>query len=575
MNRKILIAIAWPYVNGDIHVGHLAGYLIPADIVARFHRIIGNDVLMVSGSDAHGTPITIEADKKGKSAQEVVDYYHQRDVELFEFFRLSYSLYTLTTTKNHSQVVQELFLNLLENGYIIKKTEKQYYSSEDNKFLPDRYVEGTCPHCGAKDQRSDQCETCGRMIGQGEIIDPKSKLTGSEVILQDTEHYYLDLSGLQKDVSGFLKDKEELWKGWVFAEASGWIKEGLNPRAITRDLDWGVEIPVDKIGDDMMLDRVNEKRFYVWFDAVIGYLSASKEWSERVAGEKQGDSPVIYRYDESQSTDWKNWWYNNDAFHYYFMGQDNVVFHTIMWPAQLLGYDKEIHLPDNVAANKFMNYEGKKFSKSKNWIIDAREIGEKYTVDAVRFFVAVNLPENKEGNFVWEEFYASINNELVANLGNFINRTLVFLEKRFDGKIEVQESEIDSEVKSQVESVFEETREFINSVKLTRAIDRILEFSAFGNKYFNDTEIWTVIKTDPQKAQKIMGNLVQIISALRILIAPFMPEASENLAELISQNPNIDRVGEDFWKFKPILDFKLSKTVTPLFAKIDLESSGQ
>jgi len=396
MNKQILVAIAWPYVNGDLHVGHLAGYLLPADIFARYQRLRGNDVLMVSGSDCYGTPITVEADKQGLTSKEVVEKYHQKDIKLFKQYGLSYNLYTKTTTDNHKRVVQELFLDLLKNDIIVKDTMKQYYAEEDEEFLPDRYVEGTCPHCDAKDQRSDQCESCGRWLEDGELIDPKSKLTGSKVILKDTQHYFLDFANpkLQEKLKKYVDGRKSVWRKWVWNEANGWLKEGLRKRAITRDIDWGIDLPVDaikKLGAEKQLADFKGKKLYVWFEAVIGYLSAPQEWVELDSESKD----IIFRKDDSQSNDWTDWWKNENSEHYYFMGQDNLVFHTLMWPAELIGSTENYTLPENVIVNKFMNYEGKKFSKSRNWTIDSRKIAEKYGVDSVRYYIAAKPPGEK------------------------------------------------------------------------------------------------------------------------------------------------------------------------------------
>jgi methionyl-tRNA synthetase len=575
MNKKIFIAVAWPYVNGDLHVGHLAGYLIPADIEARFQRFVGSDVLMVSGSDCHGTPITVEADKKGKTPQEIVKHYHKRDVELFEKYRLSYNLYTKTTSEVHKKVVQELFLDLLNNGFIIKKSEEQYYSPDDKKFLPDRYVEGECPHCHAKEQRSDQCESCGRMLDPGTLINPYSKLTKSAVTLKETEHYYLDLSKLSEDLDKYVDSKKDIWRSWIYHEAKGWIKEGLRARAITRDLDWGIELPVEKIPDDLRLESFEGKRLYVWFEAVTGYLSAPQEFVARVKGEFDDGEEVILNQFKGQSLDWKEWIINEDSFHYYFLGQDNVVFHTILWPGQLMGAKKNYHLPDNVAANKFMNFQGKKFSKSRNWIVDSSEIAEEFGVDAVRYYITANLPENKSGNFTWESFVDANNNELVANLGNFVNRTLVFINKNFAGEINGDEEMLVKEVQKQIEQTFSKTKEFIQSAKFVEGLNTIMELASFGNKYFNDSEVWKIVKeetgNEKQETRKILFNLLQIVSALSVLIEPYLPDASARLRDLLNQEALESEVGKDQWQFKVIKDFNLADRIEPLFTKLDRE----
>lgn len=580
MNKKVLVAVAWPYVNGDLHVGHLAGYLIPADIVARFNRLIGNDVLMVSGSDCHGTPITVESDKTGKSPSEIVDFYHARDVALFKKYKLSYNLYTKTTSKVHKEVVQKLFLDLLQNGFILKKKEKQYYSETENKFLPDRYVEGECPHCHALEQRSDQCEACGRMLEPGTLINAYSKLSKSNVILKETEHYYLDLSKLSDDLEAYVDSKKNVWRKWVYKEAKGWIKEGLRPRAITRDLDWGIELPVEEIPDNMKLDTFEGKRLYVWFEAVTGYLSAPQEWVYRQNRFKDGtlnpldniknNKDLIFNKFEGQSENWEDWWFGEGSTHYYFLGQDNVVFHTLLWPGQLMGAG-DYNLPDIVSANKFMNYEGKKFSKSRNWIIDSNEIADKFGVETVRYYITANLPENKEGNFVWDAFYDANNNELVANLGNFINRTLVFIEKYCEGKIEGTTDLADPFVVKKVQEVYEKTEQLLKSSDIVDALQEVMGLAAFGNKYFNDSEVWKLIKSDKVTAEKYLLNLYQIVQALSVLIEPILPEASEKLRRLLDLPTLKPIVGQNYWRYEFLENVELKSKVETLFRKIDVK----
>ncbi len=568
MNKNILISVAWPYVNGNLHVGHLSGYLIPADIEARFQRLLGRDVLMVSGSDCHGTPITIEADKRGKKPSEIVDEYHKRDVKLFKQLNLSYNLYTKTTAQTHKKVVQKLFLDLLHEGYIIKKLDKQYYSEKDGKFLPDRYVEGECPYCHAKEQRSDQCEVCGRMLNFGELINPYSKLTKSKVTLKQTEHYYLDLEKLSNDLRKYVKAKKDTWKNWVYKEALGWLDEGLKPRPITRDLDWGIELPVQEIPGTLKLESFKSKRIYVWFEAVTGYLSASIEWSKRVNKEITDQDEIIFNIFKGQDSDWEKWWIEKNAYHYYFLGQDNVVFHTILWPGQLLGAKKGYHLPDNVVANKFMNLNGKKFSKSRGNIVDSKELIEEFGVDEVRFFIARTLPENKEGNFTWEGFVNVVNNELIANLGNFINRTLSFLQKHFESNFSSDHESFDEEVVDSIKRVFEKTQENFQNAKFVDALDTIMNLSHFANKYFNDSKLWEIIKSDKAQANKVMNNLMLLTVNLSILIYPVMPNASDKLRQMLSLDKITPEVSKNLWQVVYDYNVKLVE-LRRLFNKID------
>ncbi len=568
MSQKVLIADAWPYVNGDLHPGHFSGHLISADICARFNRLIGNDVLMVSGSDCHGTPITVQADKEGIKPAQIVKKYHQNILELFKLFNLSFNLYTLTTTDNHRKIVQEIFLELLKNGFIQKGVSKQYYSKFDNKFLPDRYVEGTCPHCKSANQRSDQCEVCGRWLKDGELIDPKSKISGKPVELKDSEHYFLHLDKVGEELKEYVESKKGIWKEWVYKEAKGWLDEGLKPRAITRDMDWSIDLPVDeikKLPKEMWLDNFFGKKIYVWFEAVIGYLSASIEWSQR----ETGDSLVIFNNNSSLSRDWKEWWLNPSSKHYYFMGQDNLVFHTIMWPAQLIGTQRNYVLPYNVVVNKFMNYEGKKFSKSKNWIIDSKALAEKYGVDTVRFYLALTLPENKEGNFSWNEFKLSVNSNLVGNIGNFWHRNLSFLFNKLGGSIDLSDYNIDLEVKRQIEQTFIKVKKCLEECQFVNALNTIIVLSAFGNKYFDENKIWQLVKENPQKAKEVMLNLLNIVLNLALLLAPFIPESAEKLFKIMGVAFPTPAVGKDNIVPVTLSSFKLALEPKPLFAKIE------
>jgi len=582
--KKVLIGVAWPYVNGDIHVGHLGGYLLPADIMARFHRLLGHDVLMVSGSDCYGTPITVEADKKGMKPEEVVELYHKKDLELFKLYGLDYNLYTRTTTAKHREVVHGLFLKLLDEGYIEKGIMQQYYAVDDKQFLPDRYVEGTCSYCKAGNQRSDQCESCGRWLKDGELIDPVSKLTGSKVTLKDTEHYFLNFEKLEPELRKYLDENKDNWKKWVWQEADGWLREGLQKRAITRDMDWSMDLPIEEIkkrDESKQLTDFTGKHIYVWFEAVIGYLSATRAWCDM----DEGNEDSIFKRDEGQSRNWEDWWKNPDSVIYNFMGQDNLVFHTLMWPGQLMGLKDGYQLPKYVVVNKFLNYEGKKFSKSRNWTIDSRVLAEKYGVDLVRYYIARTLPENKEGNFTWEDFVSAVNNELVANLGNLVNRTLTFINSKFGGEIEVDEIVQDPSISSG--STFESVKHYLGDEKpenngpwIVKALDEIMELSRQGNVYFDQQKVWEVIKSDETEAKKILMNLINLIYDLAVLVYPFLPSTSDKIMKMLGQESLATNVGQLKWlpvsgesggkTSKAISRIKLND-VDLLFTKLDPE----
>jgi methionyl-tRNA synthetase len=559
-------------VNGDLHPGHLAGYLLPADIFARFNRLLGNDVLMVSGSDCHGTPITLEAEKRNVSPSVIVDTYHKKNMDLFTYFNLEYNLYTKTTTINHQEVVQKLFLDLLRNGYIFKKTTVQYFSSSENRFLPDRYVQGQCSYCKAIDQRSDQCESCGKWLDVGDLIDPYSKLTGDALSLVDTEHYFLDLKKLQNRLIPYVEEKKDIWKDWVYKESVSWLDKGLEPRSITRDLDWGVEIPTEIIESNFDIDLIKDsesKRFYVWFEAVVGYLSASVEWSQNSC-DKSVPKECLFLRTEGQSENWEDWWLNKYAEQYYFLGQDNLIFHCLLWPAQLMGTGRGYQLPYNVVVNKFMQYEGGKFSKSKGNTVDMRALGEEYGVDAVRFYISTVLPQNKESNFDRKILESTINDRLIANIGNLVFRVLKFQSNNFDKKLSKDFSSINYDVIKEVENCYQKTESLLSKCKFTESLVEIEKLGDFANKYFNDTEIWKLIKEDPKKAESLMIDFLIIINNIATLLYPYMPESSLKIKSYLNTKEDIYySVGENKWEpnWRTHFDI-LEKIKEPLFKKI-------
>lgn len=542
--EKILVAVAWPYVNGDIHVGHLAGYLLPADIYARFHRLRGRDVLMVSGSDCYGTPITVEAEKRGVDPQEIVNEYHPKHKKLFSDLKLTFDNFTKTTTENHKKVVQNIFLSAVEKGYVFKKNTNQYYSEQEGRFLPDRYVEGTCPHCGFEEARSDQCDDCGSLVEEGKLKKPRSTNTGSKVTLRETEHYFLDWSKLSGFFEDYVDDKGDSWRKWVINETKGWLKKGLQPRAITRDLEWGIEIPNDEIPEDQRLENSERKRFYVWFEAVIGYLSASIEWADK--------------------NEWKEFWYGDNATHAYFLGKDNLLFHTLFWPGELHLYDEDLHLPDIPAVNQFLNFEDKQFSKSRGVVIDSRYIVEEYGLDPVRFYLTAIMPEASDSSFSWADFVEKHNNILIGNLGNFINRSLK-MAKEFN---DFDSNDLDIEIVDEVSSFLDSARNNLSKCEFRAYLDNTLKLSDKANKYLSREEPWKV--DDNLEKKKIITNALFVVLALRLGIEPVLVEASTKLSELLGVEMS-SWSDDEIYLLKRKLEEVDVKATEPLFEKIDEE----
>lgn len=518
--HPVLIAVAWPYVNGAPHVGHYAGALLPADIVARYFRLRGHKVLMISGSDCYGTPITVEADNSGLTPLEVANKYHPLWQARFERLGMSYDLYTSTLTENHKNVVQEVFLKLLKAGYISKGVSQQYYSAKDNRFLPDRYVEGTCPLCGFIESRSDQCDKCGSVIPDGSLLNPISKLSGGKAELKETQHYFLEYQKFQPFLEDYVEKNSGKWRKWVRAETLKWLKEGLKPRAISRDLDWGIPIPTDRMSSDELIDHVDSKRLYVWFDAVIGYLSASIEWASH--------NQVA---DKDNTELWHHFWKNKDAVHYYFMGKDNLVFHTLFWPAYLHGFDADLHLPDQPAINQYLTFEGEKFSKSRGIIVDPSELAEKYTLDGLRFYLATIMPENSDADFSISGIQDAINGKLVAKIGNFINRTAnLASELTFEDFIPCPE------IVKAIETAHDDCENFIEVAQIRRYTERLLTLSEFSNGYISDQAPWLLRKSDHPDANKkfyqVMGNCAMLTLSLLTISAPIIINAHHDFKEL-------------------------------------------
>jgi len=520
MPENILVAIAWPYANAEIHVGNITGSHLPGDIVARYHRLKGDNVLMVSGTDAHGTPVVIAADKQGKPVEEVYKKYHDGFLELFSQAGISYDLFTSTHTENHFKVSQSMFLALQTNGFLFKQFSKQWYSPSADKFLPDRYVEGTCYVCGFEGARSDQCDNCGNVLEPEKLINPRARTGDGALELRDTEHFYLDLSKLEPKVKDFLRERAGYMRDTVIGESLRKIEsEGLKPRSITRDLDWGIPIPVE--GWD-------GKRIYVWFEAVIGYLSAAIEWSQ-ISGQEDA---------------WKDWWRNPTAKQFYFIGKDNIFFHTSQWPAELMGAGDQfmeifceepglLTLPFDVPANQFMNLEGQKISGSRNWAVWGRDVLSRYDPDALRYYLTINMPENHDSDWDWKEFVTRNNGELVATWGNLANRVLALCYKHWDGHVpQIDPAALrpaDLELLAAIESGFQSVGRELEAVHLRAGLQEAIRLASEVNKYLDTSAPWFEIKTDREAAAKSVYTALKAIDSLKVLFAPFLPFTSEKL----------------------------------------------
>ncbi len=514
-SKKVLVGVAWPYVNGEKHIGQIAGAYLPPDIFARFQRMIGNEVLMVSGSDTHGTPIMLKADAEGLTPAAVVDKYHGMFVEGCLAMGLTFDLYTHTDTQNHWDVTQKLFLRHLEAGYVYKAEQQQWFDPQAGRFLADRYVEGTCPFCGYPDARGDQCDNCGRIYDALELKNPRSKITGNTNLeVRTTEHFFLDMGKLNQPLLDWIQQGKEHWRPNVLNFTRGQLKlEELRGRPITRDIDWGVTIP---------LPGYENKRIYVWYDAVIGYLSAAVEWAKLV-----GDEDA-----------WREWWdakVNPEALIYNFIGKDNIPFHTIIWPGMLIGYNdgnsEQLNLPYDVPANEYLNLHGGKFSTSRGNVIGFNWILRQFQADAVRYVLTAQAPETADVEFTWQDFMERINNELVANWGNLVNRMLGFAYKRFDGVIPVPGpfDAADQALLDEIKAGFVTVGELYNGVKLKAALQETRRLSQRVNQYLNDKAPWKLINEDRAAAATAVYVALQAIDWLKLMWGPILPHSSEQL----------------------------------------------
>lgn len=574
MAEKLLVAVAWPYANGPFHVGHVAGAYLPADIFARFQRLKGNEVLMVSGSDCHGTPITLAAEREQISPQEVIRRYHPAFLKTFERLGISFDLFTQTYTENHYRVTQEIFLRLLDKGYLFKDRMIGSYSETLGRFLPDRFVEGICPNCGFQRARGDQCDHCGKLLDPQELIDPRSSLDKAPITFRETEHFFLDLAKLEPALRQWLESVDRgYWRQNTALFTQNWLREGLRARAITRDLEWGVPVPIDD-------PAFKDKRIYVWFDAVIGYYSASIEWAKRI-GEPEK---------------WQEWWVCNPdgsspARSYYFIGKDNIPFHTIIWPAILLGYGNRV-LPYDVPANEFLNLEGDKMSTSRNWALWLPDIEERYQPDQLRYYLTANAPESRDSNWSWSDFVRRINDELVATWGNLANRVLNIAERNFG---EVPEpgalQEADQRILAESEAAFAKVGDLLEAVRIKAALQETLALAQRANQYVSEQEPWKLVKSDRQRAATVIYTGLRVVDNLKTLFCPFLPFSSQRLHELLgyegvlAPQPHIEEVpdpdghtrlvltgsyaGAGAWEPSRLPVGQKLKKPEPLFQKLD------
>ena len=515
--ENILVCVAWPYANGDLHVGHIAGAYLPADIFARYQRLKGGRVLMVSGSDAHGTPIVVRAEKEGKTPREVFEYYHARFLHVQRLLGISYDLFTHTDTENHHVISQQMFRRLLDNAYLFKAKQKQLYSEAQAKFLPDRLVEGTCPICGYDKARGDQCDNCGSLLDGTQLINPRSRSDPNDKLtIRESEHYFFDLPALRRSVLDYLADKD-YWRPAVL-EFSRRYAEEMEARAFTRDLTWGIPIPVE---------GAEGKCIYVWYEALLGYLSATVEWAQ-ITGQPDA---------------WQAFWYQPEHVRIYnFIGKDNILFHTVLWPAVLMGMGRlgepwdgpaadgrRFNLPYDVPANQYLNLGGQKFSKSLGVSLDAIDLVEKYGPDAVRFYLTLIMPEQKDSDWSWTDFAQRNNSELLAKWGNLIQRVLSQIWRNFDGRIPQpgEFTSADQALLAKSEAAFDSVGEKLNAVRLRDALGEVLDLATATNQYLDFEAPWKTIKTDPARAGTQLYVAARVIDSLTVLFAPFIPALSE------------------------------------------------
>lgn len=516
MTKRILVTAALPYANGAIHLGHLAGAYLPADIYVRYQRMKERDVVFICGSDEHGVPITLTADREKTTPQAVVDRYHALNKAAFERFGMSFDNYSRTSLPLHHQTALEFFLDFHKRGILKEKKEQQFFDPKAKMFLPDRYVEGTCPVCGNTEARGDQCESCGSFLNPTKLINPRSKITGEPPVLRETSHLYFPLGNYQKQLEAYIAERHarDGWKENVLKYCQSWFNEGLEDRAVTRDLDWGVKIP---------LPGYESKVLYVWFDAVLGYISSTKEWAQR-----KGSSDL-----------WKRYWLDQETKYVAFIGKDNVVFHCIVFPAMLMAWneahDEKYVLPENVPANEFLNFEGQKFSKSRGIGIDVQEFLDRFPADPLRYYLTSSLPEYRDTDFYWRDFQAKNNNELADILGNFINRTVAFAHRAFGGVVPERGllSHLENEILEIMKKAPQAAGECFERYRFRDGLLEIMNLARAANKYFNDSEPWKMVTSDRVQCATTINMSLQLARALAVLMSPIIPHTSERIWKMI------------------------------------------
>lgn len=506
--KRTLVTTALPYANGPVHIGHLAGVYVPADIYVRYLRLKGEDVLLIGGSDEHGVPITLKARNEGVKPQDIVDKYHGIIKESFKEFGISFDIYSRTSNKTHYETASQFFKTLYEKGEFIEKESEQYYDEEAHQFLADRYITGTCPHCGKDGAYGDQCESCGTSLNATDLINPKSTISGSAPVLRKTKHWYLPLDKHEPFLRKWILEDHKEWKPNVYGQCKSWIDLGLQPRAVSRDLDWGVPVPVK---------GAEGKVLYVWFDAPIGYISATRELTP----------------------EWEKYWKDPETRLLHFIGKDNIVFHCIVFPSMLKA-EGSYNLPDNVPANEFLNLEGDKISTSRNWAVWLHEYLKDFKdqQDVLRYVLTANAPETKDNDFTWKDFQARNNNELVAIFGNFVNRSMVLTHKYYEGKIPAPNAfnDFDNETLNSIADIVKRTEEALGNFKFREAVKEAMSLARLGNKYLADSEPWKLIKTDADRVSTIMYVALQITANLAVLMEPFLPFTALKLRNMLNMD---------------------------------------